>query len=147
MTSSEPAPVRVELPLRHRDMDALGHVNQAVYHELLEEVRAAFFRRALPDLPFTGYVLAHVALDYRREVRIEDRRLTGECHVARLGRSSVELENRLLLQDGAVAVEGRAVLVAWDEETRRARPLTETERAALQSAGEPQPDDERGDRG
>ena len=79
MTSSEPAPVRVELPLRHRDMDALGHVNQAVYHELLEEVRAAFFRRALPDLPFTGYVLAHVELDYRREVRIEDRALTGEC--------------------------------------------------------------------
>ena len=108
--------MRVELPLRHRDMDALGHVNQAVYHELLEELRAAFFRRALPDLPFTGYVLAHVELDYRREVRIEDRVLTGECHAARLGRSSVELDNRLMLRDGTVAVEGRAVLVAWDED-------------------------------
>jgi acyl-CoA thioester hydrolase len=143
MTSSVPAPLRVELPLRHRDMDALGHVNQAVYHELLEEVRAAFFRRAVPDLPFTGYVLAHVELDYRREVRIEDRRLTGECHVARLGRSSIELENRLLLQDGTVAVEGRAVLVAWDEESRRARPLTDAERAALESRPAP----ERADRG
>ena len=104
--------VRVELPLRHRDMDALGHVNQAVYHELLEEVRSAMFSRALPDLPFTGYVLAHVELDYRREVRIE-------------------LENRLLLSDGTVAVEGRAVLVAWDEQTRRARRLSDDERAAL----------------
>ena len=135
--------MRVELPLRHRDMDALGHVNQAVYHELLEEVRAAFFRRALPDLPFTGYVLAHVELDYRREVRIEDRRLTGECRVARLGRSSIELENRLMLPDGTVAVEGRAVLVAWDEESRRARPLTDAEREALQ----PRPLPERGDDG
>jgi acyl-CoA thioester hydrolase len=131
MTSEEPAPVRVELPLRHRDMDALGHVNQAVYHELLEEVRADFFRRVLPELPFTGYVLVHVELDYRREVRIEDRSLLGECRVAGLGRSRVELENRLLLADGAVAVEGRAVLVAWDEETRRSRALTESERAAL----------------
>jgi acyl-CoA thioester hydrolase len=124
---------RVELPLRHRDMDALGHVNQAVYHELLEEVRAALFRSALPDLQFTGYVLVHVELDYRREVRISDRRLTGECRVAALGRSRIELENRLLLDDGSVAVEGRAVLVAWDEDSRRARALTDDERAALLS--------------
>jgi acyl-CoA thioester hydrolase len=55
--------VRLELTLRHRDIDALGHVNQAVYHELLEEVRSAFFCRAVPDLPFTGYVLVHTELD------------------------------------------------------------------------------------
>ena len=124
--------MRIEVPLRHRDMDALGHVNQAVYHELLEEVRAAFFSRTLPDLPFSGYVLAHVDLDYRREVRIADRKLVGECRVGELGRSRIELENRLLLPDGTVAVEGRAVLVAWDEQTRRARRLSDGERAALE---------------
>ena len=123
--------VRVELPLRHRDMDELGHVNQAVYHELLEEVRAALFDQALPDLPFNEYVLVHVELDYRREVRMADRRVTGECRVAELGRSRIELENRLLLADGGVAVEGRAVLVAWDPGARKARPLTDDERAAL----------------
>src|SRR5918992_629413 len=95
MTSDQPAPVRAELAWRHRDMAAPGHVNQAVSHELLEEAPAAFFRHTLPDLPFTGYVLVHVELDYRREVRIEDRSLTGECHVARLGRPSIELQNRL----------------------------------------------------
>ena len=130
--------MRVELALRHRDMDALGHVNQAVYHELLEEVRAAFFRHALPDLPFTGYVLAHVELDYRREVRIEHRYLIGECRVAELGRSRVELDNRLLLPDGDVAVEGRAVLVAWDEQSRRARELTEQRARGAASSAEPE---------
>jgi acyl-CoA thioester hydrolase len=134
MTGDKPAPVRVELALRHRDIDALGHVNQAVYHELLEEVRAAFFRHTLPDLPFTGYVLVHVELDYRREVRIEHRCLIGECRVAELGRSRVELDNRLVLPDGEVAVEGRAVLVAWDEQSRKSRELSEHERTALRSA-------------
>jgi acyl-CoA thioester hydrolase len=143
MTSDQPVPVRAELALRHRDMDALGHVNQAVYHELLEEVRAAFFCRTLPDLPATGYVLVHVELDYRREVRIEDRYLIGECRVAALGRSRVELENRLLLSDGTVAVEGRAVLVAWDEGTRQSRELTESEREAL-SATRPDREDDFG---
>jgi acyl-CoA thioester hydrolase len=131
--SGEPASVRVEVALRHRDIDALGHVNQAAYHELLEEVRAEFFDRALPELPFTGYVLARVELDYRHEVRIEERQLTGECHAGRLGRSSIELVHRLLLQDGTVAVEGRAVLVAWDFESRRARALTDAERESLLS--------------
>src|SRR5918992_4085806 len=112
MTSDQPAPVRAELALRHRDMDALGHVNQAVYHELLEEVRAAFFRHTLPYLPFTGYVLVHVELDYRREVRIEHRYLIGEGRVAELGRSRVEPDDRLLLPGGDVAVEGRARLLA-----------------------------------
>ena len=134
MTNDQPAPVRVELALRQRDLDVLGHVNQAVYHELLEDVRSAFFRHTLPDLPFTGYVLVHVELDYRREVRIEHRYLIGECRVADLGRSRVELDNRLLLPDGDVAVEGRAVLVAWDEQSRESRALTEREREALLSA-------------
>jgi acyl-CoA thioesterase FadM len=57
----------------------------------------------------------------------------GECRVAELGRSRVELQNRLLLPDETVAVEGRAVLVAWDEQTRRSRELTESEREALLS--------------
>jgi acyl-CoA thioester hydrolase len=127
--------VRIEVPLRHRDIDALGHVNQAVYHVLLEEVRAAFVRDALPDLPFTGYVLARSELDYRREVVIEDRYVIGEAHVGALGRSSVTVENRLLKPDGTIAVEGRAVLVAWDEKERRSRRLTDEERAILLPSG------------
>ena len=128
--------VRIEIPLRHRDVDQLGHVNQAVYHVLLEEVRAEFVRAALPDLPFTGYVLARSELDYRREVHIEDRYVIGEAHVGAIGRSSITIENRLLKPDGeTIAAEGRAIVVAWDSEERRARPLTDQERAILMPDG------------
>jgi acyl-CoA thioester hydrolase len=127
--------VRVELPLRQRDLDALGHVNQAVYHELLEEVRTAFFRETLPDLPYTGYVLARVELDYKHEIRIENRYVVAECRAADIGRSRLDLDNRLLLPGGEVALEGRVVMVAWDTEGRRSRPWTDEERAALMSDG------------
>lgn len=124
--------VRIEIPLRHRDVDQLGHVNQAVYHVLLEEVRAAFVREALPELPYTGYVLARSELDYRREIRIEDRYVIGEAHVSAMGRSSITIENRLLKPDGeTVAAEGKAVVVAWDPDQRRARALSDEERAIL----------------
>ena len=127
--------VRIEIPLRHRDVDELGHVNQAVYHVLLEEVRAAFVHEALPQLPYTGYVLARSELDYRQEIRFEDRYVIGEAHVGALGRSSITIENRLLKPDGTVAVEGRAILVAWDETERRSRRLTDEERAILLPGG------------
>jgi acyl-CoA thioesterase FadM len=39
---------------------------------------------------------------------------------------------RLERSDGVTVLEGRIVLVAWDAQTRRPRPLTDTERAALE---------------
>jgi acyl-CoA thioester hydrolase len=131
MTSDGKPEARVELALRQRDVDAVGHVNQAVYHELLEDARADFFAQVLPELPFTGYVLARVELDYRREVRIDAGHLVAETRVADVGRSKIELEHRLLLPDETVAAEARAILVAWDGEQRSSRPLTDSERARL----------------
>ena len=66
MTDQEPTAIEIEVALRSRDFDGLGHVNQAVYHELLEEARIAFFRAAVPDGLF--FVLARVELDHRGEI-------------------------------------------------------------------------------
>src|SRR5437870_2853948 len=64
---------RIPVQLRWRDMDMLGHLNQSVYHELLEEGRAALIwallQRVGSDPAHGAYVLAHVDLDYHREVR------------------------------------------------------------------------------
>jgi len=37
----EPVPVRVPLQIRWRDLDALGHVNNAVYVTYFEQARMA----------------------------------------------------------------------------------------------------------
>ncbi|MGH2969917.1 MAG: acyl-CoA thioesterase [Solirubrobacteraceae bacterium] len=124
--------VRTEVPLRWRDLDLLGHLNQAVYHELLEEGRGALFA-SLEDNTFP-FVLAHVSLDYRHEVRRDHGHVVVVSRVGRVGRTSVTTEERIELPDGTLAAEGTAVLVAWDMQARRSRELSETERAAL---GEP----------
>ena len=59
---------RVRIALRWRDMDMLGHLNQSVYHELLEEARAALFA-PLFEQGGWSFVLVRVELDHRREVR------------------------------------------------------------------------------
>jgi acyl-CoA thioesterase FadM len=48
-----------------------------------------------------------------------------------VGRASVTVAHALGRHDGEVAADGRSVLVAWDRDARRSRPLTDTERAAL----------------
>ena len=53
----------------------------------------------------------------------------------RVGRSSVEVVHELRARDGALAAEGRSVLVAWDPARRGSRPFTDAERTALQAPG------------
>ncbi len=120
----------------------LGHLNQSVYHELLEEGRAALIteiiRRVGGDHVHGGYVLAHVDLDYHREVRKDHGEVEILVRVARVGRSSLRLEHEISLPDGTVAASGETVLVAWDPVRRGKRPLSAAELTALgQTAEDP----------
>jgi acyl-CoA thioester hydrolase len=121
---------RVRIALRWRDMDMLGHLNQSVYHELLEEGRAALFA-PLFESGSWAFVLVRVELDHRHEVRRDHGHVDVVARVASVGRSSVAVDNHVLLPDGTVAAQGRAVLVAWDPASRGSRPISENERALL----------------
>ncbi len=125
--------MRISAAIRWRDLDLLGHLNQSVYHELLEEARGELYER-LSDGPMTAFVLARIELDYHREVRREDGPVEVVARVAAVGRSSVTLEHELRRGDGELAATGKAVLVAFDSEARRSRELTDGERRWLEAA-------------
>jgi len=130
--STTPVETRVRIGIRWRDLDMLGHLNQAVYHELLEEGRAALFTELAPLGDF-AFVLARVELDYRSEVRRDHGHVEVVVRPSAVGRSSVTVDHDVVLPDGTVAAEGRSVLVAWDPHERRARRLTDEERAGLEA--------------
>lgn len=130
-------PGRYRVDLRWGDMDALGHVNQAVYHELLEEARTALLR-TLPSPDKGAFVLARVELNYRREVPLSHRFVDVTLHVEAIGRASVTVSQQIIRSDGELAADGQSVLVAWDAQRRGSRPLSDQELAVLkqlQSAG------------
>jgi acyl-CoA thioester hydrolase len=128
----------VRVQLRWRDMDMLGHLNQSVYHELLEEGRAALMtdvvRRAGGEGAHGVFVLAHVDLDYHTEVRRDHGTVDVVVRVIDVGTSSVRLQHEVRLPDGTVAASGVTVIVAWDPAKRGKRALSDAERTAL-SAG------------
>ena len=125
---------RLTVQLRWRDMDQLGHLNQSVYHELLEEARAAFMIELAGTagaVAYHTYVVARVELDYRREVRKDHGTVEIVVRPGDVGTSSFSLEHDVLLPDGTVAASGRTVLVGWDAQARGKRTLSDAERQAL----------------
>ena len=123
------------IEVRWRDADALRHVNNAVYATYLEECRDGWLERVLgDDGALWDYVLARVAIDFRREIGLDEEAVLARVTLVRIGTSSLTLREEIRLLDGTLAAEAAAVIVARDRETGRSRPLSEAERAALEAA-------------
>jgi acyl-CoA thioester hydrolase len=122
---------RVEI--RWSDIDAYMHVNNAVYATYLEECRDEWVERALGAAGDSwDLVLARVAIDFRRELRLEDEEVVVSCALKRIGNSSLTLHEEIRTRDGELAAEAEAVLVARDRKGGRSRPLSGAERAAFE---------------
>lgn len=122
------------IEVRWRDVDALRHVNNAVYATYLEECRDDWLEQALgDDGAMWDYVLARVAIDFRHEIALEEEVVLARATLVRIGTSSLTLREEIRLRDGTLAAEAESVIVARDRETGRSRPLTDAERAALEA--------------
>ena len=121
------------IEIRWRDVDAYRHVNNAVYATYLEECRDEFIIAALGAVgdPW-DYVLARVAIDFRREVTQEDDAVLVRCSLARIGTSSLTLAEEIVKLDGTLAGERRVRARGSGPRGRRVAPLTDAERAAFE---------------
>jgi len=104
-------------------------VNNAVYLTYLEELLTSWLRPVIGD----DWVNARVELDFRRELLLADGRVIAKGELLRVGNSSLTVRVAFESPGGEVAAEGEAVIVAWDREARRSRPLTPSEIDQLQS--------------
>jgi acyl-CoA thioester hydrolase len=121
------------IEIRWHDVDAYQHVNNAVYATYLEECRDEWMESVLDGVSDSwDFVLARVAIDFRRELRLDDEHAVVTCRLERIGTSSVKLREEIHSDEGWLAAESEAVIVARDRETGRSRPLTDAERSALE---------------
>jgi acyl-CoA thioester hydrolase len=123
------------IEIRWRDLDGFHHVNNAVYATYLEECRDEWLARALGEAgDVDDFVLARVAIDFRRELRQDDDAVVVRCTPVRVGTSSVTLREEIRTVGGELSAEAESVLVARDVGTGRSRPLRDAERAALEAS-------------
>jgi acyl-CoA thioester hydrolase len=119
--------------VRFRDLDALGHVNNAVYLTYFEAARMAYWMHVngRADLSSMDMILARAEVDYRAPVGYGDELEVG-VRCASVKRSSFVLEQALVdRRTGRVVAEARKVLVHYDYAAGRSKPLTEEQRQLL----------------
>lgn len=122
------------IELRWRDVDAYGHVNNAVYLTFLEEARDAWVQRTLGGATDTwDFVLARVAIDFRSELTLDDGAVLVRCRLDSIGRSSIRTREEVVKLDGTLSASAESVIVPRDAQAGRSRALTDEERAILET--------------
>lgn len=129
----------LRLPVRWSDMDALGHVNNAVYQTYFEQARIELFRRWAegsghdwPGAPEAGPVLVAVEAQFKKPV-VYPATVVVRVTAGEPGRRSLPLDCELTVEgdEGTVYAAGRTVLVWVDRATGRAVPLPDLVRQRL----------------
>ncbi|MFF4959525.1 acyl-CoA thioesterase [Streptomyces sp. NPDC001222] len=116
-------------PLRWADMDAYGHVNNAVFLRYLEEARIDFLRR--PDKQFQqGSVVARHEIDYKRQLVHRHEPVDIEMWVTEVKAASFTIAYEVK-DPGQIYVRASTVVVPFDFERQRPRRITEEEREFL----------------
>lgn len=125
-------------PVEFRDLDGLGHVNNAVYLSYLESAKVDYFRDVvgagrLEDLG----IVADVQIAYRSPTFFGETLAVG-VRVARVGTKSLRFEFEVRGPDGRLVAEASSTHVAFDYATREAAPVPDEWRRAI-DAYEAQP--------
>lgn len=145
-------PCVVPVEVRFRDLDAMGHVNNAVFLTYFEQARLAFWlaihHGGAPgeavDPAGIGFVLARAECDFASPVRLGERLLVG-CRAGDFGSSSFVFDYRIVAAAGAVDAEvrlvasGRTVQVCWDWAAGKKTPVPEELKKRIEAFQATQP--------
>lgn len=128
MPQEKPAPLAdfpmfITLPVQWGDMDAFGHVNNAVPARWFESARIAYLEQAgLKEMmagEAAGPIVASLTLHYRKQITYPDT-VHVAARVGRMGRSSFTMEHAVYSEAGDwICADGEAVVVVFDYRAQR----------------------------
>ena len=120
--------------VRWDDLDAFGHINNAVYLTYVQEARADFTwfsRQSVGKSPLLAdMVVARAEVDYIEPIYDGGMEVDCQIWITRIGNSSFEMEYEII-HKGVIRARIKTTQVAVSVETKRSRPLSDEERAFL----------------
>lgn len=123
------------IPVRWADCDAYGHVNNAIYYAMMDQVVTVYILKAgvitMNTSPSIGLCVAS-ACDFHQSIEFPEI-VDARLRIGRLGGKSVRYEVGLF-KEGIVepAATGHFIHVYVDRQTRKPVDLTADQRSALQ---------------
>jgi acyl-CoA thioester hydrolase len=127
---------RTPLQVRFRDIDAFGHVNNAVFFSYVELARIRYLLDVLEveaDFSTLPLILARVELDFRAPIFFEDE-LEVATRIGRIGNTSFSMSHRVTAgADKRLVADVETVLVTYDYGSARPIPVPDEWRAKMNS--------------
>lgn len=125
----------VKIPVRFRDLDPMGHVNNAVYFSYFEVARTAYWQELHHDFSYDvlDFLVARAECDYVSSAMLRET-LRVEVWLSRIGNSSFVLDYEIFdEQTNRLSARGKTVQVMIDTKTGRPRPIEPSLRERLKS--------------
>jgi len=125
----------VRFPVRFRDVDIFGHVNNAVYFTYMETARTEYWLHLFEDddIRSLKFIVAHAECDFIVAARHGDE-IETSIRTSSVGNSSFvweyELKNALT---GELLARGKTIQVYYDYSTQKSAPVPDEVRRKLRS--------------
>lgn len=126
-------PFTVSIVVSFRDLDALGHVNNAVYLTYLEQARIGYGLQLIGgmDVADLAFILAEATVSYLRPAHYGDQLEVG-VRVSEIGTKSFVMDYSIQRRsDKELIARGRTVQVWYNYQSQRSQQVPETFRAAV----------------
>ena len=119
-------PIYKEIETRWRDLDAFGHVNNAVFATYIENARGALFKKW--NLPFDGtgqsLIVASMTINYHQQLKHPSEIIVGQI-ISRIGNTSFDIESGLFNsanKNNPIATS-KVVIVCFDFDKQKSVPV------------------------
>jgi len=132
---------KTQIQIRFKDIDMMGHVNNANYITYFELARLTYFEALKEkdveiDWINTGVILAKIEMEYKQPILLEDKAAVYTW-VSRMGSKSFDMACSIVKLVNGVEVEaakGLAVIVCFNYNTKETIAIPEIWKAKMLSA-------------
>lgn len=133
--NEQPLPFETEVRVRFRDLDAMGHVNNAIYFTYMEMARSEFFVETLEieeprDIPV---ILGSISCRFRSPARFRETLRVG-LGVTRFGNRSFDILCHIRGEDDRLVATGLATMIMYDYEAGNTIPIPDSFRERVGGA-------------
>jgi acyl-CoA thioester hydrolase len=148
-------PFAISLYVWFRDLDAMGHVNNAVYFTYFEQARTRYWLSLISDeVPASalhqppnqendyrklGFIVVHAECDFASAAEMGESLLVG-CRVSDIRKSSFDFEYRIVTgqktgsdAEARLVANGKTIQALYDWDAKKTIPFTDALRKKIEA--------------
>ncbi len=128
---------KIQIPIRFADIDALGHVNNAIYLTYFEIARSAYWAEIIEwDWKLFGIIIRKSVVDYLKPIILADE-VYAYVRTSKIGNSSFELDYvlvRIVNGSEEICTTGQTLCVSFDYILQKPTQIPEFQRLMMENS-------------